>query len=206
MHWHEPSATQFADTPPLRQPGVHLHTYLQSSKYFCAESIPEIQDLFSMQPEAPLTSMKEYLLENKHRVVVVHARQGDYVRFASFHNPYYALAIDKMLNVVQEPIFVFTSDDQNYCQRVRPCLVKCFFHETVFLPDYYSDVRAFALLQQFQHYIMSNSTFIWWCVWLAKNVKKVFVPSKWFGPDGPKSFEDIYEANWERLSSKTHHF
>ena len=42
-----------------------------------------------------------------------------------------------------------------------------------------NDVNTFALLQQFHYFIMSNSTFIWWCAYLA-NTKKVIVPAKWF--------------------------
>ena len=42
---------------------------------------------------------------------------------------------------------------------------------------------------------MSNSTFIWWCVWLS-NAQQVIAPSKWFGPLGPSEYEDIYEPSW----------
>ena len=61
-----------------------------------------------------------------------------------------------------------------------------------------SDINTFALLQQFKHFIMSNSTFIWWCVYLA-DAKNVIVPAKWFGPAGPQLYEDIYEPNWVRM-------
>jgi hypothetical protein len=61
-----------------------------------------------------------------------------------------------------------------------------------------SDIFTFTLLQEFYNYIMSNSTFIWWCIWLS-NAKKVIAPSQWFGPNGPKQFTDIYEKGWELI-------
>jgi len=61
-----------------------------------------------------------------------------------------------------------------------------------------NDINTFALLQQFHYFIMSNSTFIWWCAYLA-NTKKVIVPAKWFGPAGPYPYDDIYEDEWIRM-------
>ena len=61
-----------------------------------------------------------------------------------------------------------------------------------------TDINTFIILQQFNNFIMSNSTFIWWVVWLA-DAKNVIVPSKWFGPDGPSKYNDIYEDNWTKI-------
>jgi hypothetical protein len=54
------------------------------------------------------------------------------------------------------------------------------------------------LLQQFRHFIMSNSTFIWWCVYLS-SAHHVIAPAKWFGPKGPHPFHDIYEPSWIQM-------
>ena len=55
-----------------------------------------------------------------------------------------------------------------------------------------------ALLQQFHNFIMSNSTFNWWCVWLA-DARNVIVPQAWFGQAGPQPYDDIYEPLWDKL-------
>ena len=61
-----------------------------------------------------------------------------------------------------------------------------------------TDINTFTLLQNFNNFIMANSTFIWWVVWLS-NSKNVIAPSKWFGPQGPQKYEDIYEDSWIRI-------
>jgi hypothetical protein len=45
---------------------------------------------------------------------------------------------------------------------------------------------------------MANSSFMWWCVWLS-DAKNVIAPSKWFGPEGPTPYDDIFEESWERI-------
>jgi hypothetical protein len=83
----------------------------------------------------------------------------------------------------------------------------CVLYICIYIVDVYvdsskeyneSDIDTLILLQQFKHCIMSNSTFIWWAVWLG-NFTNVIAPSKWFGPTGPKQWEDIYEPSWIRI-------
>jgi hypothetical protein len=47
---------------------------------------------------------------------------------------------------------------------------------------------------------MSNSTFIWWCAWMARPPIRCIVPAQWFGPSGLLEWEDLYEPGWIRLS------
>ena len=102
----------------------------------------------------------------------------------NFHGPltldYYENAIENIKRVVSDPIWVFTSDDNSFWESV-PCISSL---SNVYILDEDSDIFTFTLLKQFHNYIMSNSTFIWWCVWLS-NAKKVINLAQWFGPPGP---------------------
>ena len=201
--WSEKLATTYADIGPLPLQGKYLNGYLQTSKYFYDDTIKqEIKELFT-----PVHSYMEeskaryaYLLENKERVVVMHARRTDYLKAAGIHGPltgaYYREAVRRMLERVNNPIFVLCSDDQSFWNEIRDDIAPVFEHEGGMLID--DDIHTFVLLQQFQNFIMANSTFIWWCVWLS-DAKNVIVPSKWFGPKGPTPYDDIFEANWERI-------
>jgi len=202
--WNEEEATKFTTIPNAPSNGLYLRGYYQSSKYFYNNIKYEIKEL--MKPSRELfeevNNKYKYLIENKERVIVVHARRTDYIAYADFHNPlstsYYIQSIDKMLEKISNPIFLLTSDDNNYWNELKQDYPKLNEYEQYIL-DNETDINSMTLLQQFSYYIMSNSTFIWWCVWLSDYTKYVIAPSKWFGPKGPQDYEDIYEESWERI-------
>jgi len=202
--WHETMATQYLEIGDLTEKGIYLNGYLQSSKYFYNNTLKhEIRNLF--QPDNDLLNhvytTYKYLIENRERVVIVHARRTDYLAAAACHGPlegsYYRKAVDEIMKKVDNPFFLLTSDDNSYWKEIEQDIFKVYQHE-YFILEGESDIHTFALLQQFNNVIMSNSSFIWWTTWMA-NASNVIVPSKWFGPAGPQFYEDIYENHWIRI-------
>jgi hypothetical protein len=203
-HWHEPLPTQYREIGALPHNGIYLNGYLQSSKYYGTDEIKEeIKALFRPHPRllADICATYSYLIKNKDKVIVVHSRRTDYITYRDVHGPleanYYKEAIGRMMKRIEKPIFLLCGDDPAYWNEIRADIPDVFDHEHIIL-RHDSDIRTFTLLQQFQNFIMSNSTFIWWCVWLS-SAKNVMAPSKWFGPAGPAYYEDIYEETWERI-------
>jgi hypothetical protein len=98
---------------------------------------------------------------------------------------------------ISEPIFLLTGDDPSFWSEIGSYIPEVFQNPHIILQNE-TDVRTFILLQQFKYFIMSNSTFIWWVVWMA-NSKKVIVPKKWFGPKGLSNWEDVYDPEWEQV-------
>jgi hypothetical protein len=204
IYSNESLPTMYQPIPPLTSQGILLDGYRQTSKYFYNDDIKhEIRELFAPSPTLidEVSERYSFLLENKDRVVVVHARRTDYLRnqaIIDFHGPlpssYYKEAIQRMKEKVDNPIWLLTSDDNRYWLEIEQELG---IHAPVILMNE-SDLHTYTLLQQFQHIIMSNSTFIWWCTWIA-DAKHVIAPSKWFGPTGPHPYDDIYEDHWERI-------
>lgn len=202
--WTEQSATVYTPIAPLTSKGKHLKGYFQSDRYFYNDEIrTEIKELFAPTTEQ-LSYLQErygYLLANRDRVIVIHSRRTDYITHANVHGPlqgsYYREAIRCMLLTVSDPIVVLCGDDESYWKTIQDDLSMVYPHKCIMLHNE-SDINTLALLQQFHYFIMSNSTFIWWCVWMA-DTRHVIAPSKWFGPDGPAQYEDIYHPGWERI-------
>lgn len=201
--WSEKLPTMYEDIGPLPSQGKYLNGFLQSSKYFYDDTIKqEIKELCTPHDSCveEVKSRYAYLLENKERVVVMHARRTDYITSAYIHGPltgaYYREAVRRMMQRIENPIFLLCSDDQSFWNEIRNDIAPVFEKEHIMLED--SDIHTFVLLQQFQNFIMANSTFMWWCVWLS-DAKNVLAPSKWFGPYGPAPYDDIFEENWERI-------
>ena len=202
--WQEEYPTMYKEIEPLGPQGIYLQEYLQTSKYYPTDEIKtEIKQLFRPSKHLLATIQEKYsqLLKKKERVVVMHARRTDYVTHKEIHGPldasYYQEAVKRILQHIPEPIFLLCGDDSSYWNEIRDAIPEVFQHEHQIL-DRETDIHTFALLQQFHHFIMSNSTFIWWCVWLA-STNHVFVPSKWFGPAGPQIYDDIYEQEWDKI-------
>ena len=202
--WTEHLPTMYREIDPLPPNGLYLNGYLQSSKYYDTDEIKEeIKCLF--RPHAALlqevTERYQWIMEQKERVVVVHARRTDYITHREVHGPleggYYKEAVRRMQTRVATPIFLLCGDDPLFWKEIQDDIPDVLAGEH-FILENETDIRTFALVQQFQNVIMSNSTFIWWCVWLS-HATNVIVPSKWFGPAGPLQYEDIYEKGWERI-------
>jgi uncharacterized protein YbaR (Trm112 family) len=201
LYWTEQYPTMYREIPKLPERGIYLAGYLQSSKYFYNDEIKaEIKSLFNPDDSIyqQIANKYEYLLKNKERVIVIHARRTDYLNHVDFHAPltgkYYENALSLVQNKIKDPIFVLSSDDNKFWYEIKDSIPKVFNSEH-FIIENETDINTFALLQQFENYIMSNSTFIWWCVWLS-NSKNVIAPKKWFGHAGPRFFDDIFEENW----------
>ena len=191
LHWNEDVATMYKALPTtLDHHGLLINGYLQTSTYH----IPEIKQLFKTSLSKELSDKYHYLLSNKEHIVVMHSRQTDYQIHRDFHGPldstYYERALQRMIEDVPHPFIVLCGDDNQFWKQMKVPYPHVILEE--------SDVNTFSLLQHFHHFIMSNSTFIWWCVYLADS-KHVIAPARWFGPTGPQLYEDIYESEWIRM-------
>lgn len=206
VQWRERDATEYTEISPLNQHGIFLNGYLQTEKYFYDNNIRnEIKELFRPSNELLIPILNKYksLLENKDRVVVIHARRTDYLKnqdIINFHGPltvnYYKEALPKISKNIIDPIFLLVSDDPSFWLSVIP---ECeeLQNNNIYILNNENEINTMVLLQQFQYFIIANSTFSWWCAYLSKNPKKVIAPSKWFGPTGPKNYSDIYLPEWE---------
>jgi hypothetical protein len=180
----------------------HLFGYFQSAKYFndCSGEIRALYDPAPLVKQLVQARYAEFLTEDwKRRAIVVHVRRGDYFTPANapihgvLTEGYYARAIERARaeHGGAAELLVF-SDDLDWC-RAQPAFAGATY------VDEKTDYLALYLMSQFRHYVISNSSFSWWAVWLGEPARTVIAPDRWFGPKGPQDWQDVYEPNWIRV-------
>lgn len=165
-----------------------FYGYFQSSKYF-ANYRKEIMDIFS-PPKSFIDKMYlKYPQLNEKNTVSLHVRIGDYLNFPTIHP---TVSENYLMNAIKKigdysHIFLF-SDNHQFLKNLK-------LQNKIIISE--KDYEELWLMSLCQNNIISNSTFSWWGSFLNQNDLKIVVaPSLWFGPDGPKNFEDIYEKRW----------
>lgn len=125
--------------------------------------------------------------------VCVHVRRGDYINHPVFDvcgAAYYCRAMERITQMVKNPVFFIFSDDIERVEREIN-----FPYPVVYVRDRHEACDELFLMRQCRHFILSNSTFSWWAQFLGEAVDKVVVaPAKWHRTDGTN--RDIYMNEW----------
>ena len=127
--------------------------------------------------------------------VAVHIRRTDYLvenGFGSLKEEYYREAIGMMGERIDNPIFVFFSDDLDWCRsvfqgsRFRFCDDK----------DWQQDYLQLYLMSQCAHQIIANSSFSWWGAWLNNRPSRLVVRPERPFLNSALQYESYYPADW----------
>jgi hypothetical protein len=172
---------------------IEFWGYYQSSKNFNGYD-EYIKSLFSLTEDFTEKIKKKYPNVFNINSVSIHVRRGDYLNISNVLPVIDKSYIDKSLELIPEKshIFIF-SNDKNW---VRENLN----YDNVTIVDDLEDYEELWMISLCNHNIISNSSFSWWGAFLNKHKdKKVLCPSVWFGPDGEKKWDDIYESDWIKI-------
>jgi hypothetical protein len=167
--------------------------YFQSSRNFLLYS-EKIKNLFDPSDEFTTKIKNLYPKIFDKDSVSIHVRRGDYLGISDILPVIDKTYIDECIKQIGDysNIFIF-SNDKSWCEE------NLLYSDStiVYGLDDYEELWSISLCN---HNIMSNSSFSWWGSYLNKNEnKKVFVPSIWFGPNGEKNYEDVYENEWIKI-------
>lgn len=137
---------------------------------------------------------KEFLERNTaENLVAVHIRRGDYLMSNSINicnKNYYEDALNYMMNHTQNPLFVFFSDDIEWCKK-EFANYKAEFVDWNIKENSYKDMF---LMSQCNHFVISNSTFSWWGAMLSKNINAIKIsPSIW---NRDISYNPLIDSTW----------
>lgn len=132
--------------------------------------------------------------------VSVHIRRGDYLN-SNFYKilgcctslDYYKSAISYIEEKVDNPIFVFFSDDMNWVKEN----IKVKNAVYVDFNTGYDSWQDMYLMSRCKHNITANSSFSWWGAWLNTNENKIVISPKYWIADLKN--DDVTPETWIRL-------
>jgi len=184
----------FKEISPNPNYSIEFQGYFQSSKNFYGYD-KEIKNLF--HPSSFFIEKINLKYNNiiNDKNIIIHIRRGDYLKFPYIHPVIDVSYIEKCLEQINnfKDIYIVTDDKSWVKQNLKFIEFK--------LVDDLEDYEDLWLLSLFKNIIMSNSSFSWWGSFLnCVEDPNIFVPNMWFGPNGEKNIDDIYEKNWKKIN------
>jgi hypothetical protein len=163
---------------------VFVRSVLESSYYINQIRDQLLFELSSVNPRNPENDELYKIIESSESVCIS-IRRGDYVsnpdlqdRFNICNKDYFQTAIEIMKEKLEHPVFVFFSDDIEWCKKEFGTID---FGSIYFESGNDSLSEKLNLMKACKHFIISNSTFSWWAQWLSIEKDKIVVsPSIWF--------------------------
>ena len=198
IYYNEPSFS--FNSQVLNLPNnTDIRGYFQCERYFSDLRSNIVQNEFKFK--GSIVKQSDYLVEKikyEHKVdeiCSVHVRLGDYIKLANIHNNlslnYYEQAMQEMPSDVLGLVF---SDDIKLAEKmIKKTNIK---QKMLYVNESY-DI-SLHLMAISDYHVIANSSFSWWGAWLSDS-KKVVAPKNWFGPEGPKFWNDIYCDRWTVL-------
>lgn len=171
--------------------------YWQSYKYF--ESIRDKLLIDLSFKEEAIKEIKNKLYLND-KSIVVHVRRGDYLQANDMYGgictkDYYLHAIECIKSKIENPTFIFVSDDIEWVEKQR--WVQNGIYVKPYLFSKYENWYDMAIISLGGHNIIANSSFSWWGAWLNQNSKKIVIaPKKW---NNLRDYRDICPVDWIRI-------
>ena len=182
---------QFSYVKLPKVDNISLFGDFQSVKYF-EHHHNEIFNLFDLGTER-LKKCVEFQSEISpsvgEKITAVHVRRGDYLTKPNFHPVCTVEYYQKAMEEIGGGIFIFVSDDIEWCKENFKGDEFTFIHEDDYIELY--------LMSMCKHNIIANSSFSWWGSYLNQNKDKIVIsPDNWFGVDGRLKTENIYGEGW----------
>jgi hypothetical protein len=181
---------------------VYLEGYWQNEKYFAGVRA-ELRREFSLKEALSPASQAVAQSISAGTSVGVHIRRGDYVSNAQTNRvhgvcdlDYYHQCIDLVAARCRTPHFFVFSDDPEWAGRnLRPSHPLTLVRHNG--PE--RDHEDLHLMSLCRHFILANSTFSWWAVWLSNSPDRlVCAPQRWFAADQYDP-GDFIPAEWVRV-------
>jgi hypothetical protein len=173
--------------------------WFQSYRYF--EGIEDkVKQKFTFK--TPILPYSQPLLKriSSTNAICLNVRRTDFLKVDTLNTTnkdYFLNAAKHLSELVENPHFFIFSDDVEWCRENiildHPTEIVDHSHKGERFGNYMQ------LMKACKHYIIPNSSFAWWAVWLNENPKKyVVAPKKWFNDDTINT-SDLVPKEWIRM-------
>ncbi|MCV9927465.1 alpha-1,2-fucosyltransferase [Flavobacterium sp. LS1R49] len=195
LEWIALKEKQFHyDVVELDTKNYDLEGWFQSEKYF---DIDSAKSYFQFKSSL-LTNLKiKYKDAFAKKNILISIRRGDFVD----HPDYFQLPIQYYIHALisnfpdwSKSSLIILSDDIEYCK------YHFSFLENAYFANQLSAIEQLALSSMCDDFIISNSTFSWWCAWLGEKVdSKVIRPLHYFTESKRKvdNDQDYFPERWQ---------
>lgn len=186
----------YYDYDNLNRKEYYLDGCFENSKYFSG-----IRDVLLKEftpKEKPLSQNKDLytVLASRNSVCVsirtfreIAEDDNQSSLYHAYEKEYYIKAMDYMRGKLENPLFLICSDDIDWVRQNIDMSGYDVIYETGNDPIW-EKVR---IMYSCKNFIMSNSTFSWWTMWLSRNEDKIVVaPKRWFND----RFQGYLIENW----------
>jgi len=173
--------------------------WFQSYRYFAGMEEVLRKQLVFKNPILPKS--KELLQRIKStNAICLNVRRTDFLKVDALNTTsldYFLTSAKHMATLVDQPSFFIFSDDIDWCKE------NILLDHPVEIVDHQHKGEKFGNYMQLmiacQHYIIPNSSFAWWAVWLNQNPdRKVIAPKNWFN-DKNIDTSDLVPPDWIRF-------
>lgn len=171
----------------------------QSWRYF--ESIKtELKAEFSFRRDPLEIANPLYEQISKTNAVCINVRRTDFLKVSELNTTnqdYFLNGVNYLAEHLEEPHFYIFSDDVAWCREN----LKLQYPYTVVDHSYkgYKFGNYQQLMASCKHFIIPNSSFAWWAVWMSDYPgKTVIAPKHWFN-SSEHDTSDLVPKDWIRL-------
>jgi len=195
LEWIALKEKQFYyDAISLDSENYDLEGWFQSEKYF---DIDSVKNHFQFENALISTLKSKYKKAFAKNTILISIRRGDFVD----HPDYFQLPIQYYIEALilnfpdwNTSNLIVLSDDIEYCK------FHFSFLDNVFFGDNLSAIEQLALGSMCDDFIISNSTFSWWCAWLGEKEHTTIVrPLHYFTESKRKidNDKDYFPERWK---------
>jgi hypothetical protein len=195
----------YVEIPPT-QLSMKLVGYFQSPRYFqeYKDSIFSLLDLETQLEETRETYASYF--DKEYFTISIHFRFSDYVHlqdcYVLLNEIYYKQALEKALSFKggKKRLLCFCQKEDR--PRMQEIMRSIGEPDYIIIREDIPDWEQMLIMANCHTNIIANSTFSWWAAYLNRNVgKKVFYPSKWFGPRlAGNRMDDFFPFSWEKIT------